>query len=143
MKKFLIALLALMMLAMPLLTACGGEDEESSAGVSTGTSDTVSKEEEAKFPLEEKKYDTTVTILTRRLRFSQQFMPNEEYEGSVINSAVEARNQLIEEKYGITIALVEDNRPATAIETSITANTADYDIVCDAVNFMIPHVTDN
>ena len=78
MKKFLIALLALMMLAMPLLTACGGEDEESSAGVSTGTSDTVSKEEEAKFPLEEKKYDTTVTILTRRLRFSQQFMPNEE-----------------------------------------------------------------
>ena len=143
MKKFLIALLALMMLAMPLLTACGGEDEESSAGVSTGTSDTVSKEEEAKFPLEEKKYDTTVTILTRRLRFSQQFMPNEEYEGSVINSAVEARNQLIEEKYGITIALVEDDRPATAIETSITANTADYDIVCDAVNFMIPHVTDN
>jgi len=142
MKKFLVLLLALLMLTIPFLTACGDE-EESNASVSTGTSDTVSKEEEAKFPLEEKVYDTTVVILTRNNRFSQQFVPNEQYEGSVINAAVEARNQLIEEKYGIKIEIVENDRPASAIEASITANTPDYDIVCDAVNFMIPHVTDN
>lgn len=143
MKKFFVMLLAMLMLTLPLLTACGG-NEESGTDVSTGASDTVSKGEEAKFPLEEKKFDTTVTILARKQRFSQQFVPNEEYENSAINTAVEARNQYIEEKYGITIAVHEAaNRPASDIEASITANTADYDIVCDAVNAMIPHVTDN
>ena len=142
MKKFFIVLLALLMLTLPLLTACG-DDETTESTPATGTSGDVSKEEEVKFPLEEKMYNTTITILTRNNRFSQQFVPNDQYEGSVINAAVEARNQLLEEKYGIKIEMVESTFPANDIETSITANTPDYDIVCDAVSRMIPHITDN
>lgn len=142
MKKFLTLLLAFMTLALPLLTACGGDEEASSTAVSTAQSNPGS-EAGKEFPLEEKKFDTTVTILTRKQRYSQQFVPNDEYEGSVINTAVLARNQLIEEKYGITLAVKEVDRPANEIGTYISTNMDDYDIVCDAVYSMTPKVVEN
>ena len=145
MKKFLVLLLALLMLTVPFLSACGDDTETSSSTASNNTSETVSQEEEAKFPLEEKKFDTTVTILTRTKRYAQQFVPYDEYEGSAINMAVEARNELIEEKYGIVIEAyaTDEPRPAEAIESFITANTPEYDIVCDAAHYMVTRVTDN
>ncbi len=142
MKKLFALFLALTMLALPFLAACEST-EESNDTDSAQVSDTVSAEDEVKFPLEEKKYETTVTFLTRTARSTQQFVPYDEYEGSVINEAVEARNQLIEEKYGITIAVQESSNPVNDIEASITANTDDYDVVCDNVYSMIQRTTDN
>lgn len=140
MKKLSLLLLALLLCALPLLAACGGETTP--AGASSGGGE--SSEPANVFPLEEKTFpEKTVTILTRGNRFSQQFYPNEEYEGSVINVAVDSRNAYIEEKYGIRLEVVESSRPATDIVTYITADTDDYDLVCDAVYYMVPQVVSN
>jgi hypothetical protein len=81
--------------------------------------------------------------MTRNHRNSQQFCATEEYEGSVINTAVQARNDLIEERYGIKIEYFETSRPANDIESFILNDMDDYDVVCDAVYSMIAHTTDN
>lgn len=142
MKKLCILLLALLLAALPLLSACGGEDAGSSAAAQSGNTDGTDPTKV--FPLAEKHFgDSTVTILTRKGRYSQQFVPNEEYEGSVINAAVESRNGYIEEKYGIRLEVMETSRPATDIVTYITADTNDYDLVCDAVYSMVPQVVES
>ncbi|MBQ3004184.1 MAG: hypothetical protein IJB88_05805 [Clostridia bacterium] len=141
MKKHLALFFALLMLTLPVLAACG-ESNEVSEEVSKQVSETVSEDENV-FPLEKKFFDTTVTILTRSGRFSQQFVPDEEYEGSAINAAVEARNQYIEENYGITIEIEKSTNPIVDIEASITTNTDNYDVVCDNVYSMIQRTTDN
>ena len=151
MKKFLVLMLAMLMLAMPLLVACSDDGDDKSGDASNGgatssSNQNTSGEEDdylAVFPLEEKRYDTTVTIMTRDHRYAQQFCATEEYEGSVINSAVQARNDLIEEKYGIKIEHFVTARPANDIESFILNDMDDYDIVSDAVHFMIVHTTDN
>lgn len=141
MKKLCILLLALLLAALPLLSACG---ESEPAGTSSSGGNAEVSEDTKAFPLGEKYFgDSTVTILTRKGRYSQQFVPNEEYEGSVINAAVESRNALIEEKYGIRLEVVESSRPATDIVTYITADTNDYDLVCDAVYYMVPQVVES
>ena len=141
MKKITALFFALLMITIPFLTACGGS-EESSEALSDQVSETVSKDERV-FPLEKKTFDTTIIVLTRNARFAQQFVPYEQYEGSAINTAVEARNQYIEENYGIALEIVESSNPMVDIEASITANTEDYHIVCDNVYSMIQRTTDS
>jgi len=141
MKKITALFFALLMITIPFLTACGGS-EESSEALSEQISETVSEDERV-FPLEKKTFDTTIIVLTRNARFAQQFVPYEQYEGSAINAAVEARNQYIEENYGIALEIVESSNPMVDIEASITANTEDYHIVCDNVYSMIQRTTDS
>ncbi|MBE6579620.1 MAG: hypothetical protein E7651_07420 [Ruminococcaceae bacterium] len=149
MKKLLILALALMMLALPVLTACnssqgGGTSDATSQGGTTSEGGEVSDDPLATFPLEAKKFDNvTIKILTRAGRHAQQFVPQDEFEGSVINSAVQARNDLIEEQYGIIIEIEMTGRPATDIGLSIEGGTSDYQIVNDAVYSMVSRVTDN
>ena len=149
MKKFLILVLALMMLALPVLTACSTQGGDTSGAASQGGDASqggeVSEDPLAIFPLEEKNFGgTTITILTRKSRHAQQFAPQgDELEGSVINSAVQARNDLIEEKYGIIINVEITDRPGTDIGLSIQGGTGEYQIVCDAVYTMVGHITDN
>lgn len=150
MKKFLLLMLAMLMLTMPLLVACGDDDKTGDSSKADGTQSNAQGDTESNdgpdlsvFPLEEKYYDTTITIMTRDHRYAQQFCAIEEYEGSVINSAVQARNDLIEEKYGIKIDYFVTARPANDIESFILNDMDDYDIVSDAVHFMIVHTTDN
>lgn len=146
MKKLLVIALVLMMLALPVLTACsteqsGGTSDEVSQNNSQGE---ISDDPLAEFPLEEKNFGgQTVKILTRAGRHAQQFVAQDEFEGSVINSSVQARNDLIEEKYGIIIEIEPTGRPATDIGLTIQGGTSDYQIVCDAVHAMIGHFTDN
>ncbi len=143
MKKSLILFLTLLLLLIPFATACGQESAEKQPSSSGGTSNTTSVADN-QFPLEEKNFgDTEITILTRSKRYSQQFVPNEEYEGSVINTAVQNRNDYIEEKYGIKINVEETTRPGTEIGNYIATNIDDYDIVCDAVYYMVPTVVEN
>lgn len=141
MKKLCILLLALLLSALPLLAACG---EGESSGTSSDAAGTDVSDAAKVFPMEEKYFgDSTVTVLTRSGRYSQQFVPNEEFEGSVINVAVDSRNSFIEEKYGIRLEAVESSRPAADIVTYITAETDDYDLVCDSVYNMVPQVVSN
>ena len=150
MKKLLIIALVLMMVALPVLTACnnsqpGGETSDAaSQGGDTSVGGEISDDPLAVFPLEEKKFENvTIKILTREGRHAQQFVPQDEFEGSVINSAVKARNDLIEEQYGIIIEIEPSERPATDIGISIESGTSDYQIVNDAAHFMVKRVIDN
>ena len=150
MKKFLILVLALMMLALPLLTACSTQGGDTSGAASQGGEASqggdVSEDPLATFPLEEKNFGgRTIKILTRNAMHLQQFIPLEEKEGTAINEAVKARNELIEERYGIIIEAynTENNRPSTDIGLSIQTGNSDYQIVCDSVYFTMQHFTDN
>lgn len=149
MKKFLVFALALMMLALPVLTACnssqgGGTSEAASQGGDTSDGGEVSDDPLATFPLEEKVFEgQVIKVLTRSGRHAQQFVPQDEFEGSAINIAVDARNKYIEEKYGITIEVEMTGRPGTDIGISIESGTSDYQIVCDSVNAMVSRVVDN
>ena len=146
MKKLLIIALALMMLALPVLTACsteqgGGTSDEVSQDNSQGE---ISDDPLAAFPLEEKNFGgQTIKILTRAANHQQQFVAMDENEGTAINTAVKARNDLIEEKYGIIIEVETTGRPGTDIGLTIQGGTSDYQIVCDSVNAMVGHVVDN
>ena len=143
MKKALILMLALLMIVMPVLCACGGDDTTSDTESKQTTSDT-SESQETDFPLEKKNFGgTTITVLARPKHSSQQFCPNEEYEGSVINQAVSDRNQYIEENFGLILEVEEVDRPATEIITMIESNIDDYDLVCDSVCRMLPAVVDS
>ena len=116
MKK-IIAIFLVLLLTLPYLYACNDQSTLEQSQVQNH-SQTTSRVEENKFPLEEKKFDATVKILTRPLRYAQQFAPLEEFEGSAINAAVEARNQLIEENYGITIEMHATDSPRSEEHTS-------------------------
>lgn len=137
MKRALTILLALLVLALPLLVSCAKQEtNDESSKSSSGTSS-----ENNGFPLEQKFFEEKeITILTRKQHYSQQFVPNEEYSGSVINNAVAKRNDYIKEHYGITIKVEEVDTPGESIVTAITSNLDTYDIVCDAVSRMVPQV---
>lgn len=139
MKKFLVLLLALMMLALPLLCACGNE---STGDSSVAESDTASESANNGFPLEKKVFNKTLTVLVREKRFAQQFIPYEEYEGSVINVAVKNRNDFIEEEYGIKLETEIANNPVEALREAIAVGTK-YDMVADSVYRMVPLVVEN
>lgn len=141
MKKALILMLVLLMVALPVLCACGESEDESSAAPQTSE---TSEEGKLSFPLEKRDFGgTTITVLCKPKRSSLQFCPNEEYENSAINVAVNARNQYIEENFGLIIEVEEVSSPATEIKTMMESNIDDYDIVCDSVCRMLPTVTES
>lgn len=142
MKKILILVLSLLLIALPTLAACNREKEPSDT--STPPSSSSGDSNEQGFPLAKKTFDKqTITILTRNKRFSQQFVPNEEFEGSAINVAVKTRNDYIEENYGLIIEMEETNTPGNDVATYITSDTCPYDLVCDSVYRMVPKVLEN
>ncbi len=137
MKRLLTSLLALLVLTFPLLVSCGNQETTDTS--SRADSQTTSEQND--FPLEKKFFnDQEIKILTRKQHFSQQFVPNEEYSGSVINVAVAKRNDYIKEQYGIVITVEEVDKPGESIVTAISSNLDTYDIVCDSVSRMVPHV---
>lgn len=144
MKKAFVLLLALLLVAMPVLYACSDKEEEESKDASGEVSGEVSGESGEPFPLEAQNFGgITLTVLARSGRSSQQFCPNEEYQNSVINEAVQTRNDYIEEKYGIVLEVEESGTPATDIRDIIETGLDTYDLVCDAVCRMLPAVTEN
>ncbi|HAN21686.1 MAG TPA: hypothetical protein DCP51_08470 [Clostridiales bacterium] len=142
-KKFILFVLALLILITPAFTSCKETIEEES---SVQTNSDVSSDENV-FPLEVKKFDTTITILCvetgRHIYGELQFVPNEEKEGNVINDAVKTRNDKIEQEYGIKIEVVATKYPGDDIKNSISSGLDNYQIVNDAVYKMLPNATSN
>lgn len=140
-KKFILCLLALLLIASPLLAACNGNGSTNEKSTST----TSSQKDE--FPLEPKKFDTTIKILcvsSSRHRYGEvQFVADEEKTGNVINDAVAKRNDYIEEKYGIKIEIAPVQYPGDEIKLSIQSGTDEYQLVNDAVYKMLPNATEN
>lgn len=148
MKKLLIYVLVLAMLALPLLTACGDSDDKSNAGTTSGTGnngETNNGETEnplATFPLEEMKYDATINVLTRSGHHTQQFVYVEDSKSETINKAVKDRNELIQEKYGITIEVIPVNLPLETLQEDLTSDLQTYHIVSENVYNMTQKITE-
>ncbi len=148
MKKYLIFVLVLAMLALPILTACDNSTESNNQA--SNTSD-VSKNPEqegtdgdplATFPLEERTYDATITILTRSAHHWQQFVYIEESNSETINDAVKSRNDLIEEKYGIAIDVFNSDNPLQELAMDIESDLQTYHIVSENVYNMVQKITE-
>ena len=130
MKRIAIILLSLLIVCIPVLAACSTDlVQESSTEEPSQTSAEESKEEGIPFPLEAKNFGgQTIRVLTRVNESANQFVPDEESEGTVITQAVLDRNQYIEEHFGLTLEIEKTGTPAVEIGTYIESNLDDYDI---------------
>ena len=140
-RKFILCILAILLIAVPLFAACGGGDDDKEKNTST----TSAQKDE--FPLEPKRFDTTIKILcvsSSRHRYGEvQFVADEEKTGNVINDAVAKRNDYIEEKYGLKIEVAPVQYPGDEIKLSIQSGIDEYQLVNDAVYKMLPNATEN
>ena len=149
MKKLLIYVMILAMIALPLLTACGessdSKSDTSSTGGTTnnGTNNGDPEDPLATFPLEERNYEgAVITVLTRSAQHWQQFVYIEESTSETINEAVKARNEFIEEKYGITIEVVNSGAPLDDLTMDIESDLQTYQLVSENVYNMTQKFTD-
>lgn len=139
-KKITLLALSLLMFTLPFLTACVGNEE----GDKTSRAD-VSEDEG--FPYQGNFGGKTIRILcvsTERHVYGElQFVPNDEEKGNVINDKVAARNDLIEDLYGLKIEIASEKKPTEELKKLIMAGTCDYDIAVDSVDNMVTSVTEN
>lgn len=150
-KKLLVLLLCLAMLVS--ITACTPQDttsETPSADGGSTESSEVSDDGNPKFPFEAKKYDTTIRILCvaqeRHTYGELQFVPDEDSSFGQISDAVAARNDIIEEKYGIKFEVVPSTTPQTELELAMkSASGSDmpFELVSNTVCTMLPYATEN
>lgn len=142
MKKKLIALLLVLMVAVPAIASCNGGD----------TSDAVSSDQsgtaDAEFPLEYRNFEgQTVVFLTvadsRHPYGVNQLVAIDEKTGSVINDAVAERNNYIEENYGIKIETATADYPGNEVANFIAGGVETYDVIVDSVYTTVPRITEN
>lgn len=140
MKKRFILLLAMLLLAAPLFSACGETAPE--VGSTDATNETQTESEpEIVFPLEEKYFNgriITILCCSRHTYGELQFVPDEELRTNAINEAVIARNDLIEESYGITMRTVAEPFPVESLRLAVSAGLEDYDMICDTMMATMP-----
>ena len=149
-KRVLFLLLALAVFAA-VLTACGNGDESSApesfaAESSQEVSETVYTYGPADygfFPYADYKlnYSDPIRILcvssTRHTYGEQQFVYNKEKEGNVINGAIQERNNLLEQEYGLTFEITAADYPSTEIANFIDSNLYEYDLICESVDRLV------
>lgn len=146
------SLLLAVFMCIGIMASCTeSETTVSDTASSENVSDTVSKEEGfsygpvdyGTFPYENEKYEDgkAIRILcveTDRHKYGvQQFTYLEELEGNTINSAVQDRNNFLEETYGITFDVTGKKYPDEEIKLLIEGGTDDYDLVCASVDRLV------
>lgn len=151
-KKILVLLLCLVMLAS--FAACSPSQATSETPSADGSveaeSSEVSDDGNPAFPFEQKKYDTTIRILcvaqARHTYGELQFVPDDESSFGQISDAVAARNDIIEEKYGIRFEVIPSTTPQTELELAMkSASGGDipFELVSNTVCTMLPYATEN
>ena len=134
------------------------EDGETVSGevsdeISGETSGEISDEEQSNpdqpkppvstFPLEDKYFgETEICVLTRSRQYASQFAGTEEFASTLVDAAVQERNALLKEKYGIVITTQISNRPSTDIFECIMTGSEFYHVVSDAAYFMTQQTID-
>jgi len=149
--KSLIALLLLLACILCSFAACQDTGNTSSAvsgnDQSQTTSQDVSTEPEEVFPFEDYYEEQTLKILcvstSRHVYGTLQFVPDPESNYTAVSEAVKARNDMIEEKYGLTIETHDVQYPVTELRTLVESGLCDYDLVCESVDRMMQSVTEN
>ncbi len=154
MKKHLkvFSLLLAVLLCASVLVACNGGNEESSgpATSNSGTSDekfTYGPADYGEFPYQDKNFADSdpirvLCVETSRHKYGeQQFTYLEEQEGNTINSAIQNRNNFLEETYGITFDVTPVTSPADEIGILVQGGTDEYDIICDSVDRLVTGIS--
>jgi len=148
MKNSITRLLTLT-LALLVLTAtavsCGGreqtpEDTTTGAGAAETTSDDEATRLYPDFP--DKDYggaDFNVLRYDSQTVHGWSEIPNDimvnEPNGEILNDAVYARNQLVEERFGVRIVSIEDGKGLSQrLQTSVLAGDGTYDLVNQCLN---------
>ena len=149
MKAFLcrcLPLLLLFALIFTALAACATEPGGASgASEASGASSGAESAAEG-FPLEEKNFggkEITVLCVDRHTYGVMQFVPDSELKANAVNDAVAERNNLIEEKYGLTIKAVGEKFPIETLRLAVTSGIDDYDMICDTMMGMMPLIPEN
>ncbi len=149
------SMILVLCLACGVLCSCKQAQEESSqaeGGFSydSDTSYSYGPVDYGEFPYKDTKFDEeegTIRVLcvdTQRHKYgTQQFVYLEENAGNVINVAVQERNNLLSEKYGITFDVYTEQFPTEKIATLVQSSTDEYDIICDSVDRLVTGVTEN
>lgn len=133
--RLLCLLLAVIMVSV-MAAACTTDDAESSA-----PSGQTSETDEGGFPLEEKKWNTTINIIThsQREHTAYEFGTNE-MTGESVNDAFYERTALIEERYGLSVNVTRADvvlgGATEEIENQVLTGGNTYDLVADGVYSM-------
>ncbi len=149
--KSLLALLLLLACTLCTFASCKNSGETTSTpsvgDVSQSTSEDVSTEPVEVFPFEDYYEEQTLKILcvstSRHVYGTLQFVPDPESNYTAVSEAVKARNDLIEQNYGISIEIYDVQYPVTELRTLVESGLCDYDLVCESVDRMMQSVTEN
>ena len=156
MKKIASLLIALLM-AATAFTACNNENDNQSGGESASSQATVSgnveessEAEVSQDPytdekgiyittLDKSKYDgRTCTVIVRgaaaSVYQSDDFTTDSEFYGDTLNLAVQKRNELVEQMYGVTLELIKDDNITTSIKLDMDSGTGLYDIIMQTMS---------
>lgn len=136
--------MAILMITMSFLVSCN-DNGDGDNSTTSGNDSNVSGSEN--FPYTGNFDGQTIKIFCvsseRHIYGELQFAPNEESKAGAINEAVKARNDKIEEDYGLKIEVISAKYPSEDVKVLIQGGVCDYDIVVDSVDRMVTSVTDN
>lgn len=155
MKKYfkVFSLILAVLMCTGVFAACNSGTDESSS-VSTSDSGTVNEKfsygpaDYGEFPYKDKNYEGSdpIRILcvesARHKYGEQQFVYIEEQEGNTINSAVQNRNNFLEENYGLTFEISPVKYPNDEIALLIQGGTDEYDLICESVDRLVVGIPD-
>lgn len=149
--RSIVSTLLLVATLLLMLASCQSSTETSSTSVgeenSSQTEQDVSNPPEEVFPYEDFYEEKTLKILcvstNRHVYGTLQFTPDSESNYTAVSEAVKARNDLIEETYGLSIETHSVDYPVTELRTLVESGLCDYDLVCESVDRMMQSVSEN
>lgn len=134
MKKRITALLLVMLLAASVgLTACGNDPEKETGGASTqpvtGSEQTTEPAEKLEIPEDGEFYGSTVLFAVHDGVWTVSDIAVEENDQTLIVDAIYRRNEMIRQKYGITIEQTKQADLMGAVNKAVQAG----GVGCDAI----------
>ncbi len=151
-RPYLPLFIAALLVLSLVLTACGGSGAEQSSGGKTVTSTAdgdpspvynYGPADYGDFPYANLKLDPDQPIRLlcvdsdRHIYGEQQFSYDSEKDGNAINGAVQERNNLLEEKYGIVFELYPEKYPGEKLALMLESGTDAYDLICESVDRLL------
>ncbi len=148
-----LSFLLVLIMCVTAFAGCNGNGDESSAAMSSNAGTSGEKfsygpADYGEFPYADKNYENSdpiriLCVETARQKFGeQQFVYIEEMEGNTINSAVQKRNNFIEEQYGITFEITPVKYPNEEIAILVQSGTDEYDLICESVDRLVVGIPD-
>lgn len=144
-----------LVLCLGALAACNGSEGGSNSSTAPEISETSEREynygpvDYGEFPYADQNYEGSdpiriLCVNTERHKYGvQQFTYIEELEGNTINSAVQERNNQLEERYGITFEIESVQYPNEEIALVLQGGTDEYDLVCESIDRLVTGISQN